>query len=76
LYRITQVRAPPSDREEWLLVILSLLLLLLLLRKRIETALRDSARLLCGKLAVLSLTEAIMKTTTTKNIASISITRN
>jgi len=40
---------------------LSLLLLLLLLCKRIEAVLRHSTRLLCGKLAVLSLTEATGK---------------
>ena len=48
----------PSDGEEWLLAVMRLLLLLLLLCKRIEAVLRHSARLLCGKLAVLSLTEA------------------
>ena len=54
----------PSDGEEWLLVIIHLLLLrlllllLLLLCEWIETVLGHSTRLLCGKLAVLSLTEA------------------
>jgi hypothetical protein len=42
-------------------LLVTLRLLLLLLCKRIETALRNSARLLCSKLAVLSLTEAIIK---------------
>lgn len=61
-----------SDGEEWLLVIMRLLLrLLLLLCKRIETVLRHSARLLCGKLAVLSLTKAMEE----KRCTRTSITR-
>jgi hypothetical protein len=45
------------------------LLLLLLLCKRIEAVLRHNTRLLCGKLAVFTLTEATKKER--RNIASI-----